>query len=530
MKTVVKKNKIISDLDKVEVTTSSHPKHYLIHKYWGRKPHDLVSTYVRHFTKKNDTVLDPFMGSGGALIEANKLNRHSIGYDLNPMACMIAEETLKTIDLNKLEKTFKKIIADIPEEIYSLQLAVMGTKKYTLENAIWKGDELIKVKFRKDGKSTIRNANKTDISTYKKAEKLLRKYEKEFFYPKDEIMKYVRRNKKNTIDELFSKRNLLIASWFLNEVNQITDKKIKNSLRFIFTSGLPNFSKMIPGDIDRVVGKSGWQISKFWCPEVHAEKNVLISLSQRLTKYIQGKKDIENLVTQSNYEIYNLTSQKMSAVKSDSIDYIFTDPPYGESIAYLALSSFWNSWLRNRVKYENEIIYDPYRQKKESDYQERLEDTFSEMSRVLKRNKYLSMTFHNRHLKFWKILMDSCQSNGFELVHVKWVDQAVSSGTQGINRKNTLTGDFVYTFKNTEKKTPINNKKNIGEKYIDQVIDTYKKKYGFITPSQLYEQVVPLIIENKAYYNSKLQLLDIDDYVNKTYKYSTRSKEYGWKL
>ena len=126
--------------------------------------------------------------------------------------------------------------------------------------------------------------------------------------------------------------------------------------------------------------------------------------------------------------------------------------------------------------------------------------------------------------------MDSCQSNGFELVHVKWVDQAVSSGTQGINRQNTLTGDFVYTFKNTEKKTPINNKKNIGEKYVDQVIDTYKKKYGFITPSQLYEQVVPLIIENKAYYNSKLQLLNIDDYVNKTYKYSTRSKEYGWKL
>ena len=68
------------------------------------------------------------------------------------------------------------------------------------------------------------------------------------------------------------------------------------------------------------------------------------------------------------------------------------------------------------------------------------------------------MTFNNRHMKFWRILMESCKSNGFELVNIKWINQAVSSGTQGINRRNTLKGDFVYTFINTKENQSRNNK------------------------------------------------------------------------
>ena len=48
--------------------------------------------------------------------------------------------------------------------------------------------------------------------------------------------------------------------------------------------------------------------------------------------------------------------------------------------------------------------------------------------------------------------MESCKVNGLNLLNTKWINQAVSSGTQGINRGNTLKGDFVYTFINTKKK------------------------------------------------------------------------------
>ena len=90
-------------LKKLAITPKSHPSYYMIHKYWGRKPHNLLSEYIRLFTSPGDTVLDPFMGSGGVVIESNMLGRIGIGVDLNPQACFIVEETLKQdLDLKTL--------------------------------------------------------------------------------------------------------------------------------------------------------------------------------------------------------------------------------------------------------------------------------------------------------------------------------------------------------------------------------------------------------------------------------------------
>ena len=51
-----------------------------------------------------------------------------------------------------------------------------------------------------------------------------------------------------------------------------------------FSSMLPNVSKMIPGDLETVNGKSGWQISKLWAPKIHTEKNIFESFISRYKK------------------------------------------------------------------------------------------------------------------------------------------------------------------------------------------------------------------------------------------------------
>ena len=527
---MVSKNKVINILEGLKILPKVHPQHYLIHKYWGRKPHNLISDYLVALTKKNEVVLDPFMGSGGVVIESNKLERLSIGVDINPMSVMIVNETLKDVNLNKLLSTFHKILESIPKDIKDLQQIEYNGEICVIENAVWVGENLERVKINYKGKSIRRNANSKDRQKNIKAKKLLNKYANDITFPTDKIMRYVRRNQKEYINELFSYRNLLIAGWFLKQFETVSDKKISESLKFIFTSALPNFSKMIPGDLEKVIGKSGWQISKFWAPEIHAEKNVIISLEQRLNKFIKGKKEIDKIKTKTKYKLYNKSSHSLKMIDDNSIDYIFTDPPYGDSIAYLALSSFWNSWLKNKVDYKNEIIYDPFRQKKEDDYENRLSRSFSEMSRVLKKNKNLTMTFNNRHMKFWRILMESCKSNGFELVNIKWINQAVSSGTQGINRRNTLKGDFVYTFINTKKKINQEITKIDGTKYIKQTLAKHKKKSNFITPAKLYESLIPKIINNSAYYDSSGKFLDIDNYMNSNFKYINKDKSYGWQI
>jgi len=106
---------------------------------------------------------------------------------------------------------------------------------------------------------------------------------------------------------------------------------------------LPNVSKMIPGDLQKVTYKSGWVISKFWVPKIHTERSIIHCFELRFNAILQGKQEL-SCVQPSLVKTYVSDSKRLN-IKSNSIDYIFTDPPYGESIAYLALSHFWNSWL-----------------------------------------------------------------------------------------------------------------------------------------------------------------------------------------
>ena len=46
---------------------------------------------------------------------------------------------------------------------------------------------------------------------------------------------------------------------------------------------------MIPGDLETVNGKSGWQISKLWAPKIHTEKNVFESFISSIKKLKRKK-------------------------------------------------------------------------------------------------------------------------------------------------------------------------------------------------------------------------------------------------
>jgi adenine-specific DNA methylase len=79
------------------VIAKTHPPIYLMHKYWARKPHNVVARYIEYYTDPGDVVLDPFMGSGVTVIEAAGLGRDAVGNDLNPIAVLLTEMTLVQI-------------------------------------------------------------------------------------------------------------------------------------------------------------------------------------------------------------------------------------------------------------------------------------------------------------------------------------------------------------------------------------------------------------------------------------------------
>ncbi|MES3004790.1 MAG: DNA methyltransferase [Patescibacteria group bacterium] len=521
---------------KKNISAKTHPSHYMMHKYWGRKPHNVVSDYILNFTKPGDTVLDPFMGSGVVIIESLKKGRKAIGVDLNPMACFITRNTINKIDIDDFEKEFNTIYLKNYEkfkEIYSTKCPTCKAQTF-FENSIWDHDQFNKIRAtcEKCGKF-IKKVDKYDLNVLKKSIETFSILDNQgkIFFPRDEILKFVKRNGKSRLNEFFTPRSLVVLGSLIKDINKIKNENTKNLILLCFTSMLPNVSKMIPGNPETVNGKSGWVISKLWAPKVHTEKNVFFSFKHRFQKILKGKLEINNLFDPKNAQIHNIDSANLKKLKSESIDYIFTDPPYGDSIAYFGLSMFWNAWLENTVDYKNEIIYDPYRDKKYEDYSSRMKRVYAEMYRVLKDEKYLSFTFHNRNLNIWKAVMDAVTEAGFHLVNVVYQEQAVSSGTQGINKDNTLRGDFVYNFmKDTSKK----NKKKIfdkvdGKKEIIKKIQSWiKNNDGHISSDLLYEKLIPFIVEGNLYKDND-KVMNIDDILSKSFIYKKNiSQVYGW--
>lgn len=70
-------------------------------------PQELPEWFIKLFTKENDTVLDPFMGSGTTLSVANRMKRNSIGIEIVPEYVEMVRQELKPIELYLLEPTVK---------------------------------------------------------------------------------------------------------------------------------------------------------------------------------------------------------------------------------------------------------------------------------------------------------------------------------------------------------------------------------------------------------------------------------------
>ena len=70
--------------------------------YHGNFVPQIPNQLIRRFTKKGETVFEPFMGSGTTLFECEKLDRRYIGFDVNPKIVeYVARKMLDSLHLNK---------------------------------------------------------------------------------------------------------------------------------------------------------------------------------------------------------------------------------------------------------------------------------------------------------------------------------------------------------------------------------------------------------------------------------------------
>ena len=105
----------------------------------------MVQDYISKYSKEQDVVLDPFCGSGLMGLEAVLQNRDFIGYDLNPIASFLAENTLSIdFDAGDFDREFRLLETELKQQIMSLYAlgdgyllyGILGKKNGKSYNAI----------------------------------------------------------------------------------------------------------------------------------------------------------------------------------------------------------------------------------------------------------------------------------------------------------------------------------------------------------------------------------------------------------
>ncbi len=434
-----------------------------MHKYWGKKPSSNLGALVREYSNAGDTVLDPFSGYGVFCCEAYILDRNVISNDLNPAANFINNQLFeKDVDLKKAQRQWLKI----KEEFYPFvnewfEWNHDGEKVIFISVLRNKNDLPIKAKYKIKGGRKTREIEITPSE----AEKYLA-YENyqtiSDWYPNQSLIENSRisSQKGMTVASLFTKRTLACHARLLTLIEKYSSGKEKELLKLAFTANLANCSKLVPPIKSRGDMAPGAWMTGFYTGKTYIENNVLDYFENRLNKAIKGKKEylkffIRNGELFSNkkgicgttYKITNNDAKKLNLEK-ESVDYVFADPPYGEAVTYFEQSVIWNSWLKVMPDYKNEIVISDSKARDKGifNFENDINSAFSEIRRVLKNNRYFSLTYHSLSGKEWNAITNACIKNGFKLHKFEWLVQKSFTPRQ-INRLQSIKGDVLVTFK-----------------------------------------------------------------------------------
>ena len=118
------------------------------------------------------------------------------------------------------------------------------------------------------------------------------------------------------------------------------------------------------------------------------------------------------------------------ALLDNCIDYVFTDPPFGENIYYADLNYLVESWHRARTRFEPEAIVDRARKKEIPDYQKLMHRCFQEYFRVLKPGRWMTVVFHNSKNAVWNAIQEALLAAGFVVADVRTLDKRQGSFRQ----------------------------------------------------------------------------------------------------
>ena len=431
---------------------------YRAHSYHTKVPVEGLVQLIEHYTDSGDVVLDPFCGSGQTGVAAVLTGRHAVLSDLSPAAVHIARGYTARVDPD----WFKQVACEMLVGIAPLELDLYGVPGGRIEYTVWSdvhqclkcGREILfwdvavdhqagavlktlscpvgHGPFKKTDLRWLRSQPvQENISLGGQAARLVRpvgaathqrrveRADIPYWYPnvpwepwremwraQHEVQGIV------TSADFFTARNLYALSALWNAIGQVEDPSIRAGLRFVFTASVNRASRRYQWHPRRPTNVLS---STMYLASLNYEFNVFSLFRRKLAT-------ITDMYRQT-WEAPGLcdvrlgSAEQLAWVADGSVDYVFTDPPFGSNIYYSDSSFLWEAWLGEQTDVAAETVVNrrltaELGRTTLDDYEKAMSRAMGEISRVLRPGAWASLQFHNSDDAVWSSIQNAVDSAG----------------------------------------------------------------------------------------------------------------------
>lgn len=293
--------------------------------------------------------------------------------------------------------------------------------------------------------------------------------------------------------DFYTKRNLWGLSAILNSIKNIIDNNMQDFFKFLFSGTLLNVSKLIQ------IEKSRRSPNTYYVPPVGKEIEVLSSYKSKYDSSIKALNELNNIVFRK-ISISTQSATDLQLIPSSSIDYVFTDPPYGSRVQYAELNFLWETWLELDSGWQSdEIIINEHRGKDYILWGNELNKSFKEIYRVLKPGRAVSVCYHDSDPQTWVLFQDIMAEIGFiveESKYALYIETGQKTHKQTVST-NITQRDLIVTFRkplkgelyNNDFITGVEDDRSFNEK-VYSIIRDYLSINPGTTKDRIYDELI----------------------------------------
>lgn len=231
------------------------------------------------------------------------------------------------------------------------------------------------------------------------------------------------------VHQFYERRSLFLISTIWNRLNS----KQRIILSDILSRNATKMNRFIVNKYNPKGRINGPFTGTLYLPSEIVEQNVFNLIEEK-----------ENLYSTNVLNPVFVNSATHNNIADNTIDYIFTDPPFGKNYMYSELNFIQESWLAVKTNNKTEAIKNDTQQKGIIEYEQLMQKSFEEDYRVLKPGKWLTVEFSNTDSSVWNGIRIALQRAGFILANISVLNKK-HGGIKSMSYDTSVKQDLVIS-------------------------------------------------------------------------------------